>query len=176
VAFLGRSNVGKSSLVNALLGAPGLARVSGTPGRTRTINFYRLGEELMLADLPGYGYARVPEAERRSWERLARAYLEGREPLALCVFILDARHEPMPGDQTLRAYLEECGLPYVVAATKADKLGRGALAARAAALRSWLGEARELIPVSAETGEGTEQLWKAMRAAAAAGARREART
>jgi GTP-binding protein len=176
-AFLGRSNVGKSSLINALAGQRGLARVSGTPGRTRTINFYRCGAELLLADLPGYGYARVPEAERRAWERLVRAYLEDRETLALGVFIVDARHEPMDGDRTLRAYLDSCGLPYVVAATKADKLGRGELARRVAALRAWLGDgACEVIPVSAETREGTDQLWKALRAAAAAGARREART
>jgi GTP-binding protein len=177
VAFRGRSNVGTSSLINALTGARGLARVSGTPGRTRSINFYKVGEELVLADLPGYGYARVPEAERRSWDRLARAYLEGRASLALCVFIVDARHDPMDGDRMLRGYLEACGLPYLLAATKADKLGRGEVARRVAALRAWLGDAdREVIPVSATTREGTDQLWKAMRAAAAAGPRREART
>ena len=104
VAFLGRSNVGKSSLLNALVGRTGLARVSSTPGRTRIVNFFRVAEALYLADLPGYGYARVPEPMRRSWERLAVSYLVGRTPLAACVFLVDVRHEPSDGDQTLRAF------------------------------------------------------------------------
>jgi len=168
VAFLGRSNVGKSSLLNALTGARGLARVSSRPGRTRLVNFFRVGSELYLADLPGYGYAEVPEEVRLGWERLATSYLVGRRPLALCVFLVDARHDPTRGDETLRAWLDHQALPYVVAATKADKLGRGATKSRVAALEKGLGRsARGVMAVSAETGAGIDELWKAVRAAAA---------
>jgi len=165
VAFLGRSNVGKSSLLNALAGVRGLARVSSTPGRTRIVNFFRVGGRLYLADLPGYGYARVPETMRRSWERLAVSYLVGREPLRVCVFLVDVRHEPSEGDLTLKAFLDHHGLRYVVAATKADKLGRGELARRVAALRRGLaGRALDLLPVSAVSGAGVPELWRAIRA------------
>lgn len=169
MAFLGRSNVGKSSVLNALAGSRGLARVSSTPGRTQTVNFFRAGHELYLADLPGYGYARVPEDVRRGWERLAVSYLDGRDPLALCVFLVDARHEPMEGDEMLRAWLEDRRLPYVVAASKADKVGRSERARRMAALRKWMGpRGREVIAVSARDGTGIDALWSAIRQAAAA--------
>ncbi|HSF03810.1 MAG TPA: ribosome biogenesis GTP-binding protein YihA/YsxC [Solirubrobacterales bacterium] len=167
VAFLGRSNVGKSSLLNALAGVRDLARVSSTPGRTRLVNFFRVGDAFYLADLPGYGYARVPEAERRGWERLASAYLVGRESLALCVFLVDVRHEPSEGDATLRAFLDDHGLPYVVAATKADKLGRGELVRRTRALAEGIGRhARAVIACSAVTGAGVGELWREVRDAA----------
>ena len=106
------------------------------------MNFFRVGDEMYLADLPGYGYAGCREAMRRGWERLVTSYLVGREPLALCVFLVDARHEPMEGDETLRTFLDHYGLPYVMAATKADKLGRGELARRVQALRARPGPAR----------------------------------
>jgi GTP-binding protein len=176
VAFLGRSNVGKSSLLNALVGVRGLARVSAQPGRTRLVNFFRVGNELYLADLPGYGYARVAETVRRSWEKLVTSYLERRAPLALGVFLVDARHEPMEGDLILRRYLDQSRLPYVVAATKSDKLSRDAARRRVTALRSAFGRAADVIAVSAETGEGLDALWKSIRAAVASRAgRREAR-
>jgi len=168
VALLGRSNVGKSSLLNALSGRRGLARVSSTPGHTRLVNFYRVDQSLYLADLPGYGYARVPERVRSGWERLVRSYVEGRRQLALCVFLVDARHEPMPGDELLRDYLDSLELDYVVAATKSDKLGRGERERRRRALRSGLGRrARDVVAVSAATGEGIDTLWKQIRTAAA---------
>jgi GTP-binding protein len=168
VAFLGRSNVGKSSLLNALAGVRGLARVSATPGRTRLVNFYRVGHELYLADLPGYGHARVPDAERRGWERLVTSYLLGRATLALCVFVLDIRHQPSQGDQLLRAFLEHHGLPYLLVGTKADKLGRGELARRRRALASAFGRAEhELIAASAMTKLGIDALWRELRLAAA---------
>jgi GTP-binding protein len=94
VAFLGRSNVGKSSLLNALSGTRSLARVSSRPGRTQMVNFFRVNDEMYLADLPGYGYARVPESVRRGFEGLVTSYLVGRKPLALCLFLVDARHDP----------------------------------------------------------------------------------
>jgi GTP-binding protein len=166
VAFLGRSNVGKSSLLNALAGVPGLARVSATPGRTRLVNFFRVGSEMYLADLPGYGYARVPEAMRRGWERLASAYLVDRATLAVCVFLVDSRHEPSEGDETLRAFLDERRLPYVIAATKADRLRSDGVARRRQALAGGLGRrAIEVIPVSAETGAGIKELWRLVESA-----------
>jgi GTP-binding protein len=169
VALLGRSNVGKSSVLNALAGTRGLARVSSTPGRTQAVNFFRAGHELYLADLPGYGYARVPEETRQGWERLVVSYLDGRDPLALCVFFVDARHEPMEGDEMLRAWLEDRRLPYVVAANKADKLGAGERARRMAALRRWAAAgARDVLAVSARDRTGIEALWTSVRGAAAA--------
>ncbi len=169
MAFLGRSNVGKSSLLNALAGTRNLARVSAQPGRTQLVNFFRVGNEMYLADLPGYGFARVPEEVRRGWERMVTSYLVGREPLGLCVFLVDARHEPMEGDETLKAWLEHQGMPYVVAATKADKLGRGATAQRAASFRKWAGPAaRGVVAVSARDGTGLDALWTTIREAAEA--------
>jgi GTP-binding protein len=168
VAFLGRSNVGKSSLLNALAGTPNLARVSSKPGHTRLVNFYRVGNEMYLADLPGYGYARVSEAMRRGWEKLVTSYLVGREPLALGVFLVDLRHEPMEGDLMLQAFLARQRLPYVIAAAKADTLGRGEVARRTEALRRGIGRgASDVVPVSATTGDGVPALWKTIRAAAA---------
>jgi GTP-binding protein len=166
VAFLGRSNVGKSSLLNALVGSPALARVSGAPGRTRLVNFFRVGDEMYLADLPGYGYAKVPEAMRRGWEQLVSAYLVGRAPLALCLFLVDVRHPPSEGDLTLKRFLDEQGLRYAVAATKADKLGRGELTRRRKDLAAELGDgALGVTAVSATTRDGIEELWRTIRAA-----------
>ncbi len=161
VAFLGRSNVGKSSLLNALAGVKGLARVSSSPGRTRLVNFFRLGNDFYLADLPGYGYARVGEAMRRGWEGLVNSYLGGRDALALCVF-------PTESDETLAAYLDHHRLPYVLAATKADHLGRGEVLRRRANLERGLGrKARAVLAVSATTGSGVKELWRTIRASVA---------
>lgn len=166
VAFLGRSNVGKSSLLNLLVGVKGLARVSSEPGRTRLLNFFRLGNDLCLSDLPGYGYARVPEAMRKGWEGLVVSYLQDRAPLALCVFLVDVRHDPTLGDETLRGYLDHHGIPYVLVATKADKLGRGELTRRLGQLRSGIGlTALDVAAVSAKTGAGVEGLWRTIRTA-----------
>ncbi|HET7747126.1 MAG TPA: ribosome biogenesis GTP-binding protein YihA/YsxC [Vicinamibacteria bacterium] len=171
VALLGRSNVGKSSLLNALTGVRGLARVSQEPGRTRTVNFFRVGHAFYLADLPGYGFARAPREVREGWERLVTSYLLGREPLALCLFLVDARHEPMEGDETLRAWLDHHRLPHVVVATKADKIGRGERNRRVAELKQGLARnARSVVAVSAKDGSGIDELWRVLRAATEAGA------
>lgn len=177
VAFLGRSNVGKSSLLNALAEVKGLARVSSQPGRTQLINFFRVtggarpGEasELYLVDLPGYGYAKVPESTRLSWEQLAGSYLTGRRALRLCVVLVDARHEPMEGDLTLRTFLEESGIAYAVAATKSDKLGKAERQKRLRSLRGGMAAgAQAVTTVSAVTREGVDDLWATIRRAAAA--------
>ena len=177
VAFLGRSNVGKSSLLNALAGVRGLARVSSDPGRTRIVNFFRVqGAEkpggggrgdMYLVDLPGYGYAKAPREVRESFEGLAVSYLDGRAPLRLCVFIVDARHDTTERDDTLRGFLAGHGLAWVVAANKVDALGRGEVKRRVDALSGGVGRgSRGVLPVSAERGTGIEELWNAIRGAA----------
>lgn len=177
VAFLGRSNVGKSTLLNALAGVKGLARVSADPGRTRLINFFHVKGaarpggrgrgELYLVDLPGYGYAKAPRKVRESWEKLVTSYLDGRETLHLCVFIVDARHEPSAGDELLREWLDHHQHPYVVAANKIDKLGRGEAGRRERSLAEALGPGAEaVVPVSATKKTGIDELWKVIRAAA----------
>jgi GTP-binding protein len=166
VAFLGRSNVGKSSLLNALAGVQSLAKVSSKPGRTRLVNFFRFGNEFYLADLPGYGYARVAESVRGGWEALVRSYLEGREPLALCIFLVDARREATESDFMLRDYLDAHCLPYVLAATKADTLPRYEVPKRKEAFEKSLGAgARDVVAVSSTTGSGLKELWTTIRAA-----------
>jgi GTP-binding protein len=177
VAFLGRSNVGKSSLLNALAGVRGLARVSSDPGRTRVVNFFRVAGaakpggagrgDLYLVDLPGYGYAKASRDVRESFEAIAVGYLSARRPLRLCVFIVDARHEPTERDETLRAWLHHHGLPHVVAANKVDALRRGEAARRVEALSRGVGRgARRVVAVSAERGAGLDDLWNEIRGAA----------
>jgi len=177
VAFLGRSNVGKSSLLNALAGARGLARVSAEPGRTRVVNFFRVAGaagaaarwDLYLVDLPGYGYAKAPRAEREGWEKLVTSYLVGRPSLALGVFLVDARREATEADETLRAFLDHHRTPYVVAATKADEMGHAQLARRARELEQGIARnARAVVAVSAATGAGVAALWRTIVEAATA--------
>jgi GTP-binding protein len=133
------------------------------------VNFYRVGNEMYWADLPGYGYARVPERLRRSWDRLASDYLGGRPALKAAVVLVDARRDPTEADATLGALLDHYRLPRVIAANKADKLGRGELARRLATLRSGLGRrALAVLPTSATRGDGVAELGAAIRAAAGA--------
>ncbi len=169
VAFLGRSNVGKSSLLNALARTKGLAKVSSTPGRTRLVNFFRVtgpGSDLYLVDLPGYGYAKVRAEEREGFEQLVTSYLLDRAPLALCLFLVDARREPMPGDEVLESFLFENHLPFAVAVMKADKLSRGEVVRTQRLLEKGLARhARAVVPVSAVTRDGVDDLWSLIRAA-----------
>ena len=163
VAFAGRSNVGKSSLLNALLRAPGLARTSSTPGKTRQLNFYRVNERLYFVDLPGYGYARTSQQERRLWGRLITRYLKERSMLALVVHLIDSRHPPTPLDEAMMDLM--CGqhVPYLIALTKADKVSgnRRAQAVREVE-RALQTRAMEvpIIPTSAHTGLGLRELWR----------------
>ena len=164
IAFLGRSNVGKSSLLNALARVPDLARVSSEPGRTRLVNFFRYGDEIYLADLPGYGFARAGATVREGFEALVRGYLEGSKALALCLFLVDARRECDERELLLKGYLEENDLPYLVVATKADTLGRGELGQRRMAIEAELGA--PVMAVSSRTGLGLKELWTTIGAAA----------
>lgn len=170
VAFAGRSNVGKSSLINALTGRSALARVSNTPGRTQQINFFRLGAEppssgqpaLSLVDLPGYGYARAPKRDVDRWTALTRDYLRGRVSLRRVCLLVDSRHGLKDNDRTIMSLLEEAAVIYQVVLTKGDKLKAGELAAMVAATRQALSRrvaAHPLLVVtSAEKGTGIPRL------------------
>ncbi len=162
VAFLGRSNVGKSSLLNALIGKTGLAFTSARPGCTQLINFYRIGDSFLFADLPGYGYARVPPEIKAEWKSLVDAYLTSREQLALCVVLLDARRGWMDSDLELKQWLEFHRRPYIVAATKSDKVKSQRDQHQSMKnLREHYPEG-EIALVSAETGRGVKELWQAI--------------
>lgn len=158
IAFLGRSNVGKSSLINSLLLRKGLARTSNTPGRTQSINFFLINESFYFTDLPGYGYARVSKAMRSDWGKMAEEYLSDRDELALCIQLVDARHKPTPLDIQLNEWLVFNNKPHLIVATKADKISKNELQRSLAAARLSLPGAK-LLPFSAQTGSGREEIW-----------------
>jgi len=161
VAFLGRSNVGKSSLLNALVGTDKLAFTSSRPGRTQLVNFYQVDGGLRFVDLPGYGFAKVPHEISRDWKALIESYLSERGALRLCVVILDARRGWMQKDIELRDWLEHHGRPYVVAATKVDKLK--SQKERHQSLRALReGFSGEILECSAVTGRGVREIWQAI--------------
>ena len=163
VIFLGRSNVGKSSLINRLLGMRGLARTSSTPGRTQSVNFYRVNETFWFVDLPGYGYAKVPAKVRETWQPMVEGYLDRRrERIATAIVLVDARHGAMELDLVMKRWLEDRGIRHAVVATKSDKLSGNERATASRSLKQALAAERvpsEPIAVSAETGFGIPQLW-----------------
>jgi GTP-binding protein len=161
VAFLGRSNVGKSSLLNTLTGKRGLAYTSARPGCTQLINFYRVNEKLHFVDLPGYGYARVPVNIKAQWKHLIDSYLTERETLEMAVLLLDSRRGWMEPDLELKSWLEFRNLPFIVVATKIDKLNRREETNGLAAIRAQCPE-RPLLPFSAVTGRGVREIWQAI--------------
>src|ERR687886_717901 len=175
VAFLGRSNVGKSSLINSLLGVKGLARTSSTPGRTQALNFFLINERFYFVDLPGYGFARVPREVRESWGRLVADYLAKRDSLVLSIHIVDSRHEPTTLDLQLREWLLAEGKPFLTVATKSDKLSQNESHKNLARARKVLdaaaggsgAEGGEIIAYSATTGRGRERVWRAIEEALA---------
>jgi GTP-binding protein len=167
IAFLGRSNVGKSSVINSLVGTK-LARTSSTPGRTRSINFFEIRwpgkprPELIFADLPGYGYAKISREIAQEWPRFIEPYLQQRPTLALCLALIDVNVPPQQSDRQLLEFLSSSGRDFVVVATKSDRLSNNQLGN---ALRT-LGEqypSAEFIPYSAKTGAGRDELWKRIR-------------
>lgn len=157
VAFLGRSNVGKSSLLNSLLQRKGLARTSNTPGRTQSINFFLINERFYFADLPGYGYARVSKAMRSDWGRMAEDYLTDCNELVLSIQLVDARHDPTELDLQLNAWLIHNEKPHIVVATKSDKLSNNQLAKQVAIITKAMPSSRTLS-YSSSTGKGREEL------------------
>lgn len=159
IAFSGRSNVGKSSLINRVLGRKALARTSATPGKTATINFYRL-PVMRLVDLPGYGYARVSGSEKRRWSELIEGYFDDDRDLRLVLQLLDIRHAPSRDDIQMLDYMVERQIPFVAVLTKADKLNKTQRAERLAAFERDLSdyEGVTVVPFSATTGEGAEVL------------------
>jgi len=169
IAFLGRSNVGKSSLLNALVGAKA-AKVSSTPGRTRAINFFlvsdgRRGKETIFADLPGYGYAKISKSISAQWPKFIEPYLRSRETLALCVCLVDAYVPPRQNDKQLIEWLRDAGREFLVVATKVDRLSGNERTRNLAALRREL-NLEEIAPVSAKTGLGIAELWARIEGAA----------
>jgi len=163
IAFAGRSNVGKSSLLNALLRRRNAARVSKTPGRTREINFFRVNDAFMLVDLPGYGYARVAKERKAEWKPLIEGYLQSSPNLRGLVLLLDSRREPSDDDRDMLAFLAERATPVLVAITKMDKFGTDAGRDRVAAIALALElDLDQVVPVSAETGLGRDDLASAV--------------
>ena len=159
IAFAGRSNVGKSSLINRLVEKKGLARTSSTPGRTQLINFFAVDEKWLFVDLPGYGYAKVPQRIRSKWGAMIEEFLEHTSGLKLAVVIVDARHQPTILDQKMVEYLTGVNVPFVVAATKIDKVSRGR---RDLAIRSVCSSlaVKSVVPFSSVSGDGKQDLWR----------------
>jgi len=168
VAFAGRSNVGKSSLINTLVNRKKLARTSATPGRTQSINFFSYGDAMYLVDLPGYGFARVPIKVKQSWQRMVESYFQARETLKAVVVILDIRRDPAGGDIDLLRWLGHYRIPPIGVLTKADKVSRQEARNRADRIAKALTGLvpRDPIIFSAKTRQGREDIWKQIRAAA----------
>ena len=163
IAFAGRSNVGKSSLLNTLVRRKSFARVSRTPGRTREINFFRVNNQFVLVDLPGYGYARISKEKKAEWRPLIEAYLKRTQQLRGIVLLLDIRREPTDDDRAMLDFLAEVEVPTIVALTKTDKLSRTAARGRAAEISRALAlDADQVIPFSAVTGDGRVELLEAI--------------
>lgn len=166
VAFLGRSNVGKSSLINSLLGVKGLARTSSTPGRTQSLNFFTINNDFRFVDLPGFGYARVPREMRASWGEMVTSFLAKRRQLVLSIHIVDSRHEPTQQDLQLHEWLAVSGRPQLIVATKSDKLSNNELKTNLERIARVLQD-NSVVAYSAKTKRGSDQLWRAIKSAIA---------
>ncbi len=164
IAFAGKSNVGKSSLINGLMNRKSLARTSSEPGKTQTINFYNINDAMYLVDLPGYGYARVPESERRKWGPMIENYLHGSRQLKAVFLLVDIRHAPGANDKTMYDWIIYNGFRPVIIATKLDKLKPSQVSGALETVRSalGLGDADVVIPYSARTRQGRDEIWELM--------------
>ncbi len=164
-AFVGRSNVGKSSLLNYLVNRKSLARTSSSPGKTRGINFYNVEDKLYFVDLPGYGYAKVSRNEKDFWAKMINEYLHTREELKLIVLLVDIRHQPTELDHIMLEWIRHSGLDLVVAATKADKITKSAISEQLEVISKALvlTEMDTIIPVSSSKKFGRDELWEVLR-------------
>lgn len=162
IALAGRSNVGKSSFINKMIQRKSLARTSSKPGKTQTLNFYKINEAFYFVDVPGYGYAKVSRQERNKWGSMMEEYFQTRESLQVVILITDIRHKPTRDDIQMFEYIQHFDIPLVVVATKLDKIPKNKRSAHIAETRKTLGMYQEdiLIPFSAETGEGTDEMWR----------------
>lgn len=160
IAFAGRSNVGKSSVINRLLNRKNFARVGAAPGKTTHINYFRIDDRLYLVDLPGYGYAKVSQQEKERWAKLIQSWFDDRSLMSLGVLIVDARHKPSVDDKVMSDYFKSTGRPFAVVANKLDKLKKSEIEPNMALIRDTLevDETVKLIPFSAEKGDGKEEL------------------
>ncbi len=164
IAFIGRSNVGKSSLLNTLVNKKNLARISNTPGRTQLINFFNIDEKLCFADLPGYGYAKVPENIKKQWKPMIESYLLQSHNLRSVVLILDVRHQPTKHDIMMRDWLQAYNLPMILVATKIDKVPKSKRQRQIKRLKETLKtfSSEQIFPFSALTHEGIQPIWYAI--------------
>lgn len=162
IAFAGKSNVGKSSLINGLMNRKSYAKTSSTPGKTQTINFYNINEELYLVDLPGYGYAKVSEKEKKEWGRLIERYLHSSKQLKAVFLLIDIRHDPSANDRLMYEWTVSQGYRPIIIATKLDKLKRSQVQKHLKAVRQGLGlpSATTVIPFSAATKQGRDEIWE----------------
>jgi GTP-binding protein len=159
IAFMGRSNVGKSSVINSLLNQKKLARTSNTPGRTQQINYFLINERFYFVDLPGYGYARLSKQQRQSLARMAEKYLARQDAFMLSILLIDSRHLPSEQDLQMKSWLEQHARPFIVVLTKSDKLSNNELRSQVKQIGVALGTER-VIPYSSVTGLGKDILWK----------------
>ncbi|WP_341299947.1 ribosome biogenesis GTP-binding protein YihA/YsxC [Lysinibacillus sp. FSL H8-0500] len=161
-ALAGRSNVGKSSFINRMIGRKALARISSKPGKTQTLNFYKIEEQLFFVDVPGYGYAKVSKSEREAWGKMIERYLTGRHELKAVVQIIDLRHPPTADDRMMYDFLKHYNIPCIVIATKADKIPKGKWDKHKKIIKETLDMAKgdPLIVFSSETGLGFEEAWR----------------
>lgn len=161
IAFAGKSNVGKSSLINALMNRKSLARTSAQPGKTQTINFYNINEELYFVDLPGYGYAKVSQQEKEKWGKMIEKYLHTSKVLQAVFLLIDIRHEPSANDKQMYDWIMSNGFHPIVIATKLDKIKRSQVAKQVKLVKEGLGVDKDtiVIPFSAETKQGREEVY-----------------
>jgi GTP-binding protein len=164
IAFMGRSNVGKSSLINSLLRVHGLARTSSTPGRTQSLNFFVINAQFSIVDLPGFGYARVPKIVKSTWGEMVTSYLAKRSQLMLSIHIVDSRHEPTKLDLQLHEWLKHTAKPQLIVATKSDKLSNNELRESMGRAKRMFGE-ESVIAYSARTGRGRDEVWRTIESA-----------